>query len=130
MWTEVQFKREKSGLRKDFVIDIHKILQALIWGFAFYMITTHHIKIVVTSLVRSEEENKKVGGSPTSKHRKVYATAADFRTRDWPDGLAKIASNWLEKTWGDLLYVLVEPDHLHIHLRPHILKDLNCLEKT
>ena len=128
MWIEIHLKREKPGLLKNFVTDIHPMLQALIWGFTCYMLLTHHIKVVVTSLVRSEEENKRVGGSPTSKHREEYRMAVDFRTKDWPDGLVKIASDWLQKTWGDLLYILVESNHLHLHLRPHILKDLNCLQ--
>ena len=127
MWIEVNLKRGQAGLLRHFIVDIHPMLQALIWGFTCYMLLTHHIKVVVTSLVRSEEENKKVGGSPTSKHRREYKMAVDFRTHDWPDGLVEIASNWLKKTWGNLLYILVEKDHLHLHLRPHILKNLNCL---
>lgn len=130
MWIEVNLKREKAGLLRNFVVDIHSMLQALIWGFTCYMLLTHHIKVVVTSLVRSEEENRRVGGSPTSKHREEYKMAVDFRTRDWPDGLVGVASDWLKKTWGDLVYCLIEKDHLHVQLRPHILKDLHCLEKT
>lgn len=60
-----------------------------------------------TSVVRTPEKNREVGGSPTSKH--LTGEAADF-----PISLASLADVLSLIDPGDGLQVLLEVDHIHV----------------
>lgn len=59
--------------------------------------------VVINSAYRTEQHNKKVGGSPFSQHK--YGTAADIVVRDVaPSQVAKYAETLLPKKGGIGLY--------------------------
>ena len=117
MRVELAFKHQSEAqLRNEFRTKTDHIIRAVTWDLAFWLYCNYHIVLVVTCLCRDKSVNKSVGGSPTSRHLEEPCKAVDYRTRDWPDGAVDEAKEYLEDTWGALVWVLVEKTHIHLQL--------------
>ena len=117
MQVELHFKiANEAVLRQRFRTKTHPLIQAVCWGLSFWLWTTYNIIPTVTCLWRSESENKADGGKPTSRHLEIPSKAVDIRTKDLKPEVVTGIEEYLKNTWGDLLYVLVEDSHLHLHL--------------
>ena len=113
----IDFKRQSEAkLRNEFRTHTDGILRAVTLDFAFWLYCNYHIVLVVTCLCRDKGENKSVGGSPTSRHLEKPCKAVDYRIRDWPKEAVSGAKKYLEDTWSDLVWVLVEKSHIHLQL--------------
>ena len=113
----IDFKRQSEAkLRGEFRTHTDSILRAVTLDFAFWLYCNYHIVLVVTCLCRDKEENRSVGGSPTSRHLETICKAVDYRTRGWPEEAVTAAEKYIEDTWSDLVWVLVEKTHIHLQL--------------
>ncbi len=117
MRIEIDFKhQDEPRLRCDFRVRTDPVIRAVTWDLAFWLFVTYHVTLVVTCLYRPPEENRRAGGSDTSRHLEKPCRAIDIRIRDWPKSAVDSAVRYLNNHWGDLLYVLDEDSHLHIQL--------------
>ena len=113
----IDFKRRSEAtLRGEFRTKTDGILRAVTLDFAFWLYCNYHIVLVVTCLNRDKGENKSAGGSPTSRHLETPCKAVDYRIRNWPEGAVSEAKKYLDDTWSDLVWVLVEKSHIHLQL--------------
>ncbi len=117
MRIEIDFKHQSAAeLRNEFRNRTDHIIRAVSWDLAFWLYVNYHITLLVTCLCRNEEYNKREGGSPTSRHLEIPTKAIDYRTKDWPKKAVPLAVKYLEDTWGDLVWVLLEDSHIHVQL--------------
>lgn len=117
MRIEIDFKHQRGAeLRNEFRTRTDHILRAVSWDLAFWLFINYHVTLLITCLCRDKTANNEAGGSPTSRHLEEPCRAVDYRTKDWPKEVLPAATRYLRDSWGDLLYVLVEPDHLHVQL--------------
>jgi hypothetical protein len=117
MRAELGFKHEEEAvLRHQFRTATHPILQAILFGAAFWLWVNHSIVLTITCLRRTPDSNKAAGGKPTSRHLETPCPAVDIRIRDLSKEAITGLIDYLTKTWGDMLYILLEPDHLHLQL--------------
>ena len=117
MRAELGFKHEEEAvLRHQFRTATHPILQAVLFGAAFWLWVTYHIVPTITCLRRTPESNKAAGGKPTSRHLETPCPAVDIRIRDLPKEAITGLVDYLTRTWGDKVYVLLESDHIHLQL--------------
>lgn len=116
--SDLSFKTERIGLEyKSRHLNPH--LRAVLLELADFLRRQHDIRLVVTCLWRSEEENRMVGGAPKSSH--LTWRAADVRTYDWPAPVKQIAVQHLTKLWPrDMLFVKVHDsgtgEHMHLNI--------------
>ena len=125
MRIELGFKHQNEArLRHDFRLHTDSIIRAITFDLAFWLlINFDHTILLITCLFRNETENRDDGGSKTSRHLEKPCRAVDYRTRDWPKEAVPSVIKYLQDTWGDLIYILDEGDHLHIQLsRSHFPK--------
>jgi len=74
--------------------------------------------IVITSGNRCEAYNKKVGGSPTSRHR--LSTAADIQVKGHsPELIYEILDDWYPYTYGIIIY----KSWVHVDTRTNRYRD-------
>jgi len=117
MRIEIAFKHQyEAQLRNEFRTRTDYIIRAITWDLAFWLYCNYHITLLITCLYRDKIENSRVGGSPTSRHLEEPCKAVDYRMRDWSKEAIAATIAYLKTTWGDLIYVLEESDHIHIQL--------------
>ena len=120
----VQFKQENgieyaNELKTQFYDQIDKRLIAVILGIALFCFMRWRKYTIITCLNRTKEENKRVGGAPYSAH--LYGRGVDLRTSHLSDQHIVILIEYLEKSWGDFLFIKYHDsgtgNHLHINIR-------------
>ena len=117
MRIEIAFKHQNEAqLRNEFRTRTDNIIRAISWDLAFWLYCNYHITLLITCLWRSPTYNKKEKGSSTSRHLEEPCKAVDCRIRDWPKEAIPATISYLKDTWGDLIYVEGESDHIHIQL--------------
>ncbi len=117
MRIEIAFKHQyEAQLRNEFRTKTDHIIRAITWDLAFWLYCNYHITLLITCLCRDKIENNKVGGNPTSRHLETSCRAVDYRIRDWPKEAIPAAISYLKDTWGDLIWVLDEKNHIHLQL--------------
>jgi hypothetical protein len=117
MRSELGFKHEDEAiLRHQFRTATHPILQAILFGAAFWLYVNHHTHPTITCLRRTPESNKAAGGKPTSRHLETPCPAVDIRIRDLQKEAVTGLVDYLTRTWGDMVYVLLETDHIHLQM--------------
>lgn len=117
MRAELGFKREDEALlRHQFRTVTHTVLQAILFGAAFWLWVNYNIVLTITCLRRTPDENKAAKGKPTSRHLETPCPAVDIRIRDLQKEAILGLVDYLTRTWGDKVYVLLEKDHIHLQL--------------
>lgn len=97
---------EVEGLKPEFITMLDKGREA------------SNMPWVITSGFRTEEENRRVGGSPTSHH--LYGTGADIRARNWVEVGRVVDGARHAGITGITVYV--NSKHVHLDLKPYRLE--------
>lgn len=81
------------------------------------------LRLIITCLNRTKEENKKVNGSEWSAH--LFGRALDGRTRGFSDKEVKKIIEHLSLVWGNFLYVKHHNAGTGMHLHVNITYQYN-----
>lgn len=104
-------------LEREFQDAIDPRLRAVLLDVIYQGRRRFGYQVVITSLYRTPDENKRVGGSPTSSH--LEGRGGDIRNRDMSSTCRDFVGKYLKSVWGDLVHVKDEDDHIHININKH-----------
>ena len=115
-------------LRQQFESEIDPKLQAVLLGCALYSYQHWGIQWVITSLIRTPEENEALGGRKNSSH--LDGRAADNRSRNFTVEQITQLENYVKDTWGPMVHFVHHDSghgqHIHINInRPYASKEWN-----
>ena len=125
----IQFKQELGAsyrirLEVEFANDIDSRVRAVLLDLNNFTELKFGKSLIITCLNRTEEENRRVGGSPFSAH--LDKRAADLRSRIFTEKELDLMVDYLYNTWNKndrmkgFLYVLVHGNgnsrHIHVNI--------------
>jgi len=99
-------------LMQDFEYRIDRRLRGVILELSQSVERIFHKPIIITSGVRTKEENEAAGGKSDSAHLIGYAV--DIRSKIFNAGEIKWVQEYLKGIWGALIYVIYHKEHIHI----------------
>lgn len=121
MIVEIEFKPQESQqlrLKKEFRAEITGMLRAVLLDLAFFTWSSFHIKLLITCLIRTKAENKKINGRPYSAH--IRGDAGDSRSWIFTKDQIAIIEKYLKHTWGDIVHFKYHDAgsgaHMHINV--------------
>lgn len=104
-------------LEREFMEAVDPRLRAVVLDVIYQGRRKFGYQVVITSLFRTPDENRRVGGRPDSSH--LDGRAADIRNRDMSSTCQDFIPKYLKSVWGDLVHVKSEEDHIHININKH-----------
>lgn len=118
-----------TRIQTEFRREIDRRLAIILTDLDHWLCDMHdYYNLTITCLMRTEEENKKVGGRPFSSH--LTGRAADIRTWNMKPELKDAIQRYLWKTWGkEFLHVVVSEHgtapHIHVNINyPFAIENL------
>ena len=113
----ILFKSER--LEKEFYEELNVLVRALYLELNDWMERKYGISLVITCVVRTEEENVAVGGTSKSAH--ITKRAGDARSRDLTEEqkeavIARIKKNWPIPMIHALIHKGGTGEHIHVNV--------------
>lgn len=113
----MRFKQDRFSGQFDYILDPK--LRAILLELEAWTKNYADYEPMITSLVRTLEENKEVGGRPRSAH--LDGRAADLRVWDMPELLPETIINRWRSIWeASMVHCLLHGDgnnsHIHINI--------------
>lgn len=115
----IKFKRTR--IEGEFYSDdyLDPLLRCLAFGIADFLWRMENKEMVITCICRTEDENKRLGGHPMSKHTMRPSRAMDIRSWNMDEGLLNALLLWLKRNfWPQFTYKAERRgrrgEHIHI----------------